>query len=257
MTHRRLLALALAVAAAGTASGAAQQRPQRVPGAIRSQITLVPIDVVVTDKDNRPVTYLTRDDFTIVEDGVRQSIAHFALQTMTAQPPDAGAPVSGGTALLRKVPTASLTPQTRRTFVIVLGRGRLQAPSKSVDHLIDFVRKELLPQDLVAVMAWNRATDFTADHERIVQVLERFKKGHEGVESKMALRFSGLAAIYGSKEIPKNLQPDIDRIFNAPGAITARHLPPGSVTDSGRIADDARTATDGADAHGNRCARRE
>lgn len=218
---------------------------QRVPGAIRSQVTLVPIDVVVTDANDRPVTDLTRDDFTILEDGVRQTIAHFTLQTLADEASGARPKDEWTTALLRKVPTASLTPQTRRTFVIVLGRGRLQPASRSIDHLLEFVRQDLLPQDLVAVMAWNRATDFTADHEKIMQVLQRFKKGHEGIEAKMALRFSGLAAIYGSKEIPKNLQPDIDKIFVIPGAVNARHLPPGSVTESGRIADDARKATEG------------
>lgn len=218
---------------------------QRIPGAIRSQVTLVPIDVVVTDADDKPVTDLTRDDFTILEDGVRQTIAHFTLQTLADEASGARPKEEWATALLRKVPTASLTPQTRRTFVIVLGRGRLQPASKSIDHLLQFVRRDLLPQDLVAVMAWNRATDFTADHEKIVQVLQRFKKGHEGIEAKMALRFSGLAAIYGSKEIPKNLQPDIDKIFVVPGAVNARHLPPGSVTDSGPIADDARKAAEG------------
>ena len=218
-------------------------RQQRVPGTIRVGITLVPINVVVTDKDDNPVTDLTRDDFVILENGVRQAIAHFSIQALTALAP--AADPAAAKALLRKVPVASLEPQTRRTFVIVLGRGRLQSPSKSIDRLMDFVRKDLLPQDLVSVMAWNRATEFTADHERIAQVLERFKKGHEGVESRMALRFSGLAAIYGSKEIPKNLQPEIDRILVVPGAVNARHLPPGSVTDAGTIADTARQATDG------------
>lgn len=239
MQQRRTLVLG-AVAAALLA-GPLLAQSQRVPGTIRVQVTLVPINVVVTDKDDRPVTDLTRDDFVILEDGVRQAVAHFSLQTLSASTPEPEATK----ALLRKVPTASLEPQTRRTFIIVLGRGRLQRVSKSVDALIAFVNKELLPQDVVAVMGWNRATDFTTDHEKIVQVLERFKKYHEGVEAKMALRFSGLAAIYGSKEIPKNLQPDIDRIFVVPGAINARHLPPGSVTDSGKIKDDARQATEG------------
>jgi len=222
-------------------AGHVRAQSQRVPGTIRVQVTLVPINVVVTDQNDKPVTDLTSDDFVILEDGVRQAVAHFSLQTLAAVAPEPEATK----ALLRKVPTASLEPQTRRTFVIVLGRGRLQQPSKAIDRLMTFVKQELLPQDMVAVMGWNRATDFTTDHEKVVQVLERFKKYHEGVEAKMALRFSGLAAIYGSKEIPKNLQPDIDRIFVVPGALTARHLPPGSVTDAGKIKDDARQATEG------------
>ena len=70
---------------------------------------------------------------------------------------------------------------------------------------------------------------------------------HEGIEAKLALRFSGLAAVYGSKEIPKSLQPDIERIFRDPGVQAnpgSRQVPPGSMTDSGRLAADAREVTD-------------
>jgi hypothetical protein len=94
---------------------------------------------------------------------------------------------------------------------------------------------------LAAFLAALLAARVVAQSRRVpgtirVQVQERYKKYHDGVESRMALRFSGLAAIYGSKEIPKNLQPDIDKVFVVPGAVNARHLPPGSVTNAGRIA---------------------
>jgi VWFA-related protein len=231
----RCLTLAVALGAAWPAA------QERVPGAIRVRITLVPIDVVVTDKDDRPVTDLKASDFTILEDGVRQEIAHFSLQTLIATPPDSSAQAK---ALLRKIPAAELTPQSRRTFLIVLGRGRLQEPSKGVDGLLQFVRNDLLPQDLVAVMAYDRATDFTVDHEKVAQVLQRFKKYHEGIEAKMALRFSGLAAIYGSSEIPKGIQTDIAKIFEAPGAIAARQVPPGQVTGDQQMRNDAREVVD-------------
>jgi VWFA-related protein len=167
------------LATALAASGPLAQ--ERVPGTIRVRVTLVPIDIVVTDTNDRPVTDLRKEDFTIVEDGVRQEIAHFSFQELAALPPDPSAPTKG---LLRKIPVAELTPETRRTLLIVLGRGRLQSPSKGIDGLLNFVRRELLPQDLVAVLAYNRATDFTTDHEKVVQVLERFKKYHEGIEAK-------------------------------------------------------------------------
>jgi len=79
--------------------------------------------------------------------------------------------------------------------------------------MLHFVHERLLPQDAVAVMAWNRATDFTTDHARIAAVLERFKRTHEGVEAKLNLRFSGLARLYGSRDIPSSLQRDIDAVF--------------------------------------------
>lgn len=223
--------------AAGGTGGQAQ-----VPGTIRVKVTLVPVDVRVTDAEGRPVLDLTKDDFVILENGVRQQISHFSQEVLTASVPAPGEKV-----LLRKVPTFELTAQSARTFLIVLGRGRLQGPSKSIDGLIRFVRQDLMPQDRVAVFAYNRATDFTTDRVQVAQVLERFRKYHEGIEAKLNLRFSGLAAIYGSKEIPKSLQPDIEKIFRPPSAqadLGSRQVPPGRITDAGRLAQDSRQVTD-------------
>lgn len=74
--RRALLALSGIVTCAGlvTALAANARFPQeRVPGTIRVRVTLVPIDIIVTDKDDRPVTDLRQEDFTVIEDGVRQN----------------------------------------------------------------------------------------------------------------------------------------------------------------------------------------
>ncbi|MBZ5535145.1 MAG: VWA domain-containing protein [Acidobacteriia bacterium] len=209
------------------------------PGTIRIRVTLIPVNVRVTDKDDHPVLDLKKEDFIVLENGVRQDIRHFSLETFTA-----AAPQASEKPLLRKVPRLELAPQTARTFLILLGRGRLERPFKGVDALIQFVRNDLLPSDRVAVFAYNRATDFTTDHEQIAQVLERFKKIHERIESHLELRFSGLAAIYGSKEIPKSFQPDIDKIFEVPGALASRQVPPGRITESGQLAKDSSQTSD-------------
>jgi VWFA-related protein len=214
-------------------SGGGPQQPAP-PGTIRIRVTLIPVNVRVTDKDDHPVLDLKKDDFTVFENGVQQDIRHFSLETFTTTTPQASEKP-----LLRKVPRLELAPQTARTFLILLGRGRLERPSKGVDALIQFVRKDLLPQDRVAVFAYNRATDFSTDHEQIAQVLEQFKKIHEKIESQLELRFSGLAAIYGGKEIPKSFQPDIDKIFESPRALASRQLPPGRITDSGQLSKDS------------------
>jgi VWFA-related protein len=220
-------------------TGKTTSQQSEVPGTIRVHVSLIPIDVQVADKDGKPVLDLTKDDFTVLENGVRQDIRHFSLQAMVAMVPNPKSKL-----LLRKVPTLELAPQSSRTFLILLGRGRIQRPFRSVDALIRFVRKDLLPQDQVAVFAYNRATDFTTDHEQIAQVLERYKKIHEKIESRLTLLMSGLAAIYGSREIPKSMQPNINAIFQAPGAPGSREVPPGRITDSGQLSQDMRQVTD-------------
>ncbi len=210
------------------------QQPSRaqVPGAFRSAITMVPVDVRVVDRNGRPVTGLERSDFTILEDGVPQEIAHFEARALTAHPPAAGE----ATPALRRAPGGDVAGQDHRIFLILLGRGRLREPSGALDALRQFVGERLLPQDQVAVFAWDRATDFTTDHERIARVLGQFDRVHESIESKLAFHFSGLAAYYGSKDIPADIQADIDAIFEG---TPNRRVLRGAVSDSVRLESDA------------------
>ncbi len=236
------VAVALLAAAAVTPRAAGRGQTPQVPGTFRTHITLVPVDVRVIDRDGKPVTNLTQDDFTILEDGVRQDIRHFSRNRLV---PDTSAAESAPA--LRGIPTLDLAPQNNRTFLFVLGNGRLQEPSKGLDATIRFVHDRLLPQDRVAVVAFNRATDFTTDHAKVGLVVERFKAEHERIQSLLAQRFGSesdgtpaLAAIYGTKDIPANVQQLIDEVFQGPGTPVSRKLPPGAVPDASRIDDDAR-----------------
>jgi VWFA-related protein len=219
-------------------AGTQNQRPGP-PGTYRVRVQLIPIDVIVTDARGRPVTDLKQEDFLVFENGSLQQIRHFVVQALTSV---AQAPILPEAAAPGR-PT-ELVPQSARIFLIMMGRGRFQTPFKNVDALIRFIRSELLPQDRVAVFAYNRATAFSTDHERIAQVLERYKRIHEKIESWLELRMSGLAAIYGSKEIPASFQAEIDKIF-APLAGTDSLRPiPGQLRDAATMDKDARTVAE-------------
>lgn len=199
----------------------------------------MPVDIRVLDRSGKPVTDLTLSDFTVLENGVPQSIRHFSTQGFTAETPP------GGSALTPRAGQGeAIGLQNRRIFLLVLARGLLQGINRGVDGMLHFVRERLLPQDLVAVLAWNRATEFTTDRAWIVDVLERFKRAHEGIEAKLNVRFSGLAALYGSKEIPASLQRDIDAVFGGPGAHDVRSVQPGVSPNATRIDDDNRRTVD-------------
>ncbi len=232
MTPPRLPVALTLVAVLAALPGARQsQTPPQQP-VFTARIALVPIDVRVLDRNHRPVTDLGPGDFAIFEDGRAQQIQHFSKQTF--EPADA--PASGPR---RSAPEPiGFTPQSQRIFLIMLGRGRLQEPSKGVDALIRFVRQRLLPQDLVAVMAWNRATAFTTDHEQVALVLERFRSRHAGIEHALAMQFGGLGAVYGVGQIPRQIQIDINTVFDVPGA-SARTLAPTSAADTRRAQDEA------------------
>jgi VWFA-related protein len=219
---------------------AAQQQTQPPP-TFRSGTTVVPIDVRVVDRrTGKPITDLTPSDFTILEDGAPQKIVHFSFQTLT--------PVTGSTVdpplALRKPLGDAVTPQNRRIFLIVLGRGRQVGPVKGVEGAMRFIKQRLLPQDQVAVLAYNRSTDFTTDHTKVIDTLDRYWKKHESIESKLRQRFSGLAAAYGGSDIPASIQTEIDTIFRLPGALTSRTVDTAGVTGAARIADDDRRNRD-------------
>ena len=223
---------------AGVCSAAALSAQQgQVPGAFRSRITLVPLDVRVLDRDGKPVTDLKQEDFTVLEDGVPQRLGHFSFDPLRADPAGAAEGLE-----LRQPPGSTLKAQERRVFLIVLGRGQLQAPAKGIDAALDFVRRSLLPQDVVAVQAFNRATAFTTNHEAIAGVLERYRKAHVSIDNRLSNRAVNVARASASA-LPASVRRDIDAIFDAPGA-ASRALAPGTLANDGRILDAMRDAND-------------
>jgi VWFA-related protein len=217
------------------ANSYSHDQQSQCPGTIRVQVNLVPVDVIVTDANGQIVTNLKQEDFRIFENGKQQEIRHFSTQTLA---PESSQPIPP----LRATGPLDLAPQSARTFLILMGRGRIQRPFGAVDQLIRFVRKDLLPQDRVAVFAYNRATAFTSDHDAIVQVLERYKLIHERIESWFEIRMKGLAAIYGPT-IPDSYQTEINKIFATSNEL-ARHVPIEKTRDSKQMAKDAKAVMD-------------
>jgi Ca-activated chloride channel family protein len=89
-TAGRAVLVLLAVALYGPATGPArsQAQPQQPAppgqgGAFRSGVDLVSLNVTVTDASNRYITDLSGDDFSILEDGVKQDIGFFSRTNLS------------------------------------------------------------------------------------------------------------------------------------------------------------------------------
>ena len=223
----------------GQAQAPAAQQPPASQPTFRSGVIIVPVDVRVLDRNGRPVTDLKKEDFTVLEDGAPQEIRHFSARGLVPMPVPAETKPA-----VRTRASSPLEEQSARIFLIVLGRGRLQYPSKGVDAVMNFVRHRLLPQDQVAVLAFNRATDFTTDRARVLDVLERYRKRHEDIEAGFRHQMSGLAAIYGSRDPSDSLQREIDAIFNGPDGSRARAVVPAEGPERRQAADAARRTLD-------------
>ncbi|MDA2930265.1 VWA domain-containing protein, partial [Acidobacteria bacterium AH-259-O06] len=211
---------------------------QQIPGTIRVQVDVVPLDVVVTDNKDQPVLDLSKEDFLVLENGIPQEITHFLLQRFDqperlAKEPETTPSVT--------VPSSEglLDSPPHRTFLVLLGRGR-HRNFKPLKSLIQFVREELTPTDRVAVIAYNRSTNFSTEHQKTAAVLESYSEKHEEIEAALESRLGGLAAIYGSKRF-SSVQPKIDEIFDLPQVVSRRVIA-GNAVESPEHAEDEREA---------------
>lgn len=231
-----LLVCAGAVASLAVSVAAVQDPPApQEPPVFGSGVGVVPVAVRAVDRQGRPVTDLRPDEFTVTEDGEPQQVRLFSVQHFDET---TAAPVMAG-----GVDPFPGEPARGRVFLLALGRGRLQPPAKGVDGLLQFVREQLLPTDQVAVMAWNRATDFTTDHASVAALLERFKERHEAVEVGLFMAFNGLRARYSDVSIlPSHVLADIDMVFGGPAA--SRRIVPGEMVEADRIEAETRERVD-------------
>jgi VWFA-related protein len=162
-----------ALAAAGVLLGlVALQAAQNQP-AFKTKVTHVQVDVVVTDRDDKPVTDLTAADFEIWERGRKQSIADFELISV---------PLAGRTIDLNAAPAPAsdiasnaAPPRTARAFVFVLDDATLSTAT------IVWIKKwmteflgHLHPEDQVAITYVTRSDlgqDFTHDPSLLVRAV--------------------------------------------------------------------------------------
>ena len=175
---------------------------------------------------------------TILENGVRQPIRHFALQLVT---PDADAATDR---LTRITPDSPLTTRNRRVFLIVLGGGRLQHPAMGVDAAIRFMREQVFAQDQVGILGFNRATDFSTSRGPLLDVLERFKARHERINTDIEECARNLACAYQLRDgrFPKHIQQAIDEVFSSPDGV--RELAAGGGADAAAVKRDVQRISD-------------
>ncbi|HEX8351287.1 MAG TPA: VWA domain-containing protein, partial [Pyrinomonadaceae bacterium] len=196
----RIAALALALALASQA--AAQQPRQPAPPrgeqdeeeVVRITSNLIQVDAVVLDARGRQVTDLNAGDFELSEDGRAQPITNFsyvdtspggaattkaAAGAQTGTRPAARATGAEGAA---PMPPARVSPDAarRRIAFVVDDLGlSFQSAAYVRSFLKDFVRKQMRPGDLVAVVRTSAGVgalqQFTGDPRLVERAVERVR----------------------------------------------------------------------------------
>ena len=134
------------------------------------EVRVANVDAVVTDKNGKPFTGLTRDDFELYEDGKRQTITNFSEIRETAEPASAAAAPaeaavpSRARRFLLFVDVSSIHPQMRDTIVVSLRK---------------FVDTQLQPADQASVVVWNEQihvlSNLTSDKAQLAAALAKAK----------------------------------------------------------------------------------
>ena len=138
-------------------------------------VSIVNVDVVVTDKSGKRVRGLTRADFEVLQDGKAQPISNFAEYGSEAG--DATASITTA-----EQPRVSAAPHQQRTMVVFVDRFTLRPFDR--EPLFASVRKMLheivRPGDAVMIVSWrNRVvtrmpfTDDLAQIDRTLAQIER------------------------------------------------------------------------------------
>ena len=155
------------------------QQPQKGQAPVfRAGVSVVRVDIIVTDRQGNAVTDLAKLDFDILEDGKPQSIDLFRLVNSDGTPaPGADQPRR---ILSMYDEEAEAARDDVRLFVIFLDdyHVRLQNSMRIRETLVQFVTKQLGPLDMVAVMyplTPVTGLTFMRDRDALVQIIRKFE----------------------------------------------------------------------------------
>jgi VWFA-related protein len=195
-----VLAMVFPLAFGQTPAQQPQQTEKDKQGLYRFRVEseLVLVNVVVRDKQGKLVTDLTRDDFTVLEDGKPQRVSSFDSENLDMQPIVAA---SGPAQESKSAPTAPVKPiltakdadqalSNKRVIVLFFDLGSM-APDeteRSVQAAKKYVQTKMTSADLIAIVTLGSSLrldqDFTADPVRLLRVLNRFSHSEgQGMEN--------------------------------------------------------------------------
>ena len=171
---RSLLPALLLAAAAVAVPARAQLQGQETEDSFDEaiEVSVVNLEVFVTDKKGQPVTGLAREDFEVLEDGKPVEITNFLAEAGAAP----------GTAASAAPATAARSEDQRLRLAVLVDDVNLGARNRNnvLASLPDFLRRQLSPGDQVMLVRYAGRLDIrvplTGDVERVVADLPALQK---------------------------------------------------------------------------------
>jgi VWFA-related protein len=157
-----------------------QSKPDQDVDKIVTGTTEVALDIVVRDKNGRPVRDLQASDFNVYEDGVRQGIESFRL--VERQPATGGAEVKAGVkredTVTRPTQAPTRDPFAQSSFIAMVF-DRLSPNARNLAHkaAVNYVAESVKPDDLVGVfsidLSLRTLQSYTANADLVRQAVDR------------------------------------------------------------------------------------
>ncbi len=142
-------------------------------------VNIVNVEVVVTDKDGKPATGLTRDDFEVYEDGKQVEVANFFAvegRRVVAGP----AEITGtGPAAPEQAPTPATS---RLNLVVFVDNFNMRPENRNLifNNLRQYLQQQMDPRDRVMLVSLNDSVEiaqsFTNDPAMLLETLSSLEK---------------------------------------------------------------------------------
>ncbi len=163
----------------------------------QSSVNAVVVNVTATDKDGKPVTDLTRDEFKVYDNNVPQQITSFAMESfappetpeteapLSLEPLDAKPPVTATNQPKKQSGAKQQAAPSPRMLSIVIDDLTMEDVldlARTVDAVRKFVRDDMGGMDQVSIVSASRSVQipFTDDKQRLLRALDsvpgRFNK---------------------------------------------------------------------------------
>jgi VWFA-related protein len=173
---QRGLLIAAMVAVLGWVPARSQSQSDVPAPTIRVSTHLVLVDVVVTDKQGKPVTGLKAEDFAVQEKGKNQKVAFFSTpeeMQKLANPPELGPGIYSNKPEFR----SNGKPVTILLLDAVNTPFRDQAYSRL--QMLKYVKEQMKPDERMGVFTLTDSLrvlqDFTSDPQVLMTALEHYK----------------------------------------------------------------------------------
>ena len=218
----------LCLTLSGATGAGFAQAPVPAQAVFRAGVDVIQLDVLVLDRNRRPVHGLTASDFTVLERGKPQPVVAFTEVNVPA-------PVEVPAEWVRDVgpDVTSNDLQTRRLILLILDDGNTgvdEAEPRLVRQVATKIIDSLGPNDLAAVVfsESGRQQNFTNDRAQLLKAIDSFQPrnwGAAGQGLRCTLREGGCAL---------NTLASITDVLRAapPGRKAIMYIGPGMTFDS-------------------------